>query len=409
MVEQFNVDTGAAGTNYDRSHAFPSKALLALTMGYPVDYDIAATWTPRRSIGFAASTSSRWMACSQSVYGAGTSATDKMQRADAILGTLTTAGALEALLDVTNMSGAPTRFTVDDAFVDAIKVGLAGIGGADIQNVAVGGFDQATGTGDNDITTVGFQPDFVLCISPYCIAPEPDIRTGSAIMVSACDAALNQWVCGTRALDAAGTSDTGRYMRKDQFIGVITTAAGLGTCLVRASLTAMLSNGFRLNYIETDATVRRFGYLAIKGGKWRVGNVRTVNDTSTPIVASPGFKPVVGMLVSTGAVESTDDTPTAHDAVSIGMFTGVAARATYGQLDQDALATTDTSIFQESDETYCRTGISASGVLDSYMDITAVGPKGFDSLMELNHATLADIGYWVAGSNRRGIVGAGMF
>jgi hypothetical protein len=408
-TQYFSWTDAAAATNFPLTTPGVSpKFVIAWTKGLAT-----GRFSHRRSIGFAASPSSRFCTASQSVDDVTTSSGDKAQRTDCVLAGISTAGAIDALLDVTVMAPGVT-FTVDDAMPagTAQDVEVFVGGGTEITNVATGVFDQRTSAGDSDITSVGFQPDFVLLLSSFGIAPEPDIRAGTSTGIGACDAALNQWACGTRAIDELGTSDTGSYMKSGQIIAVPTTAAGIGVCIVRASLTSMLSNGFRLNYAEADATVRRFGYLAIKGGKWRVGGLTTKTALSTDIIVSGlGYRPSGILFVSSCRVESTDDVCTADDQLSIGCIgdsgAGYMLSLNGSTKDTDAQAVTAVSVQLTNSATYTNTH-DTSGVIEGAMIPTLATNDGFINQMSVADTAQNFVGYIACGDPPTGVVGGGL-
>lgn len=406
-LDSFNVTTGAIGTNYARTgQGFTGKAFMGMLNGYTGSADSTARGNARFCFGMATGTAARWNSGFQTEDTVATSNCDKMQRDDSFLSTLDTAGVMSALLDLGAVGTDGPTWTVDDVFPDTPRCHILSLGGIEITNVALGVFDQATATGNSDITTVGFQPDFVQIISCYGTAPEPSVLTGSSFQIAACDAALNQWVMAQRGINASANADTGTYFRSGQVIGVPNSAATITGCLARASITSMLSNGFRLNYAEADAVVRRYGYLAIKGGNWKVGTLTTQTDTVTAIAVSAGFKPSCGLIASIGAAESADDTPGVNIHSSIGMFTSDTHRVVQGVRDTDGSANMEVTITNEEDEVYCHITASA-GTVDGLMDIQTIQPKGFNAIMDDADSSGFIAGYWAAGSKRTGVVGIG--
>jgi hypothetical protein len=404
-----------AGTPYVESiYATMPKFMIAMSMG-DTGGGSGGRQDYRKTVGFATSASSRWSIGIQAVDAAGTSACDKAQRADAVLTKVSAAGAVDARLDLSSFDPAGLTWMVDDAIPSTEVYSSILFTGTEITNVALAAFDQATATGNNDITTVGFQPDLVLILSDYGIAPEPDIRVAASVGFGACDASLNQWAYGSRALDAAATSDTGTYMKSGQVIGVPTASAGIGTCVVRASITSMLSNGFRLNYAEVDATVRRFAYLAVKGGRWKVGSLLSQTDTSTVSTVSLGWRPSGGLLLSAARAESTDDTPTAHDHFSLGFWgsssiskTTEFATSSMAARDEDNQATTQVSVQLGGANSLYLNIDSATGFVNANGVLNSVTPDGFTLKMTDADAAQSFIGYVVGGEPITGVVGGGL-
>lgn len=153
--------------------------------------------------------------------------------------------------------------------------------------VKVGTFTTtASVTGNLDVTNVGFEPSaiFVFMLN----------LTGTDAIAHAHgvgDASLNQW--GVSAVATARASQ-GRTMSKTNIIE--RTGASSGSLVASAALTAMLSNGFRLNVTASTSTIN-WGYVAFhKNVQAKVGFI-TPPGTGANSITGVGFKPN-GMITS---------------------------------------------------------------------------------------------------------------
>jgi hypothetical protein len=80
--------------------------------------------------------------------------------------------------------------------------------------------------------------------------------------------------------------------------------------------------------------------LAIKGGKYSVGDLLTQTDTTTDIVESGfGFQPSVVMTISAGEAATADNTWNINHRLSIGAGTSPSNRLAFGTWDESGVGT----------------------------------------------------------------------
>lgn len=172
-------------------------------------------------------------------------------------------------------------------------------GGADITNVKVGTFNMQTTTGNQDITDVGFEPDFVF----FAGADTADLTNANSDhavwFLGAAKNSAAQNVMTFSSRNALSTTDTGRYQRTDKCIAFFTAGAAItsgGTTEIAAEAdyvgtVATGSKGFRINVTKAPPASRSVIYMAIKGGTWNTGFIAQPTAIGTQSTTGLGHTP----------------------------------------------------------------------------------------------------------------------
>ena len=183
------------------------------------------------------------------------------------------------------------------------------------------------------------------------------------------------WAGGANS--GAGAAQAVSYCRSGECIARLdTTAVALDD---RAEFSSFDANGFTINWLARSTAGRVF-YVALKGVDVVVGSLLTQTDTSTPIAESGfGFAPAAAFFVSAARAESTADTPSNHDQVSIGAAVSASSRSAIATRDQDAALDMIVSSASEFDAVYAN--IDASAVT-GLMDISSFDADGFTGIMD---------------------------
>jgi hypothetical protein len=176
--------------------------------------------------------------------------------------------------------------------------------------------------GTQDFTDPGFEPNVVL-FSSVGLYDTSSIVNHFVRMFGFMDADGNEGVM----LDCCegGGDRVYHYMYDGECVAF--SNDGTSSIKVRAEFSAMLSNGFRLNFLEDSAGSRMVIYLALKLKNYASGNDQ-FETTATTIEVDMGFPPQAVMVVS-GSLTSfnTQDTMTYGTVQqSIGFAEGVSDR-----------------------------------------------------------------------------------
>jgi hypothetical protein len=379
-VGAFNVSTAAAGNTVAVSGVgFQPKVIFFWWSGITGSADAASGGNHKRGFGVAASPTSRWEVDGQAENAQGISDCDSSFRTDACIATRTTTNTTDGLMDLQSMDSDGFTLVIDDAFATDIRVHYLALGGDDITDVATGTLTEPSSTGNQDITSLSFQPNFVLFGSISDASGSPAAQNDSPIMVGAAASSNQRGVLNTGAANGEETMDAKSYLYGGECVGMF--SGTLGSTNGRADLVQFLSNGFRLNWLEVSGTSHIVAFVAIKGGRFRMGGITIPTTSSTQIAVSGlGFSPKATLLLSHGKAQDTQDTVTADDRYIVGAFTGTSERGCQSAFDEDAQASSDIEMMVEHDQCLARllTGASVEGLVD----VQSIDSDGFTLVTE---------------------------
>jgi len=396
-VGSFNTGTGAVSSTVVVSGlSFQPKLVLLWWNGRTDTVDAVGRRDHQRGFGAAVSTTDRRNMTSCSDDTPTTMVTNHAHDDTECVFLTTIADAIDGKLDLQSMDSGGFTLVVDDVFIASYRVHYLALGGDDLTNVEGGNFAKATGTGNQDVTSVSFQPDLVLLFATRqttlagTIAGDSDLMFGAAI--SSSEQAV--WLAGSN--DAANTSVCKSYCLAGECAAFM--AAAMTSTTDRGTFVAMLSNGFRINWTENAGAAQIIQYIAIKGPSVQIGDLLTMTDTTTDIVESGfGFAPVAAMFISHGKVASTSDTVQADDYLSMGAFSSTTARAAMGTMDDDAAGTAVVGTAVEHDEVYVHMPNTAATV-DGLMDIKTIDSDGFTCIMDTADVAQSFVWYFALGN-----------
>jgi len=301
------------------------------------------------------------------------------------------------------------RLIVDpnmDEFFDsgAVRVHYLALGGSDLANIVTGEFTEPGATGNQDVTSLGFQPDAVILFSGMISSAAPAQGDDSTLTVgfAAGSGNPNDVVLAGASNNGADPMQTVSYSLGGESIALFDAAiAGPNG---RAEVDAWLSNGFSLNWIERAAS-RRIFYVALQGGRHAVGDLLTSTSTTQFSETGLSFSPLAGLFMSHNKAQSTADAAQDHDEWSMGGVTTAATRRASCLLDQDNLATSSVGTAVEHDELYCNVG--TSNTIEGLMDVVSVNSDGWTFVMDDADPAQSFVGYWAMAAGPA--TGASMF
>ena len=380
FVGSFNTGTGAATTTVVVTGVgFVPKSIIFWWSGRSESTDTIGRASHVRGFGVANSATDRRAIVNKVVDAAANADTQRAHDNAACILSVSVAAAIDGQIDLQSMDADGFTLVVDDAMPLDLRVNFMALGGDSLTNVQSGQFQAATVTGNQDITGVGFQPDFVMVFGiEYATAP-PSATGYAPFLIGAAVSSSQQGILVTASEDTVSTMDTFSYCTDDEFIA--NSSAEDTSIETRADFVSFLSDGFRINWIEIIAGARYHHYLALKGGNYVVGNLLTQTDTVTDIVESGfGFQPSGAMFFSAGVAKSTNDVSSNNDRVSIGAFSGVSTRGAQGTLDEYNLTDSEVTTAIEFDEVYVN--IKTDSTIDGLMDVKSIDSDGFTMIMD---------------------------
>jgi hypothetical protein len=403
-----SVNTGAVTTNYSVTGVSPSdgtwKAVLLWWSGRADVADAAGEQDIQPGFGAAVSSTGRWTATGQSDHSPTTTATDRYQSDAACVAVLDINGAVVGLADFVSFNSDGFTLVVDDQFPALVRVSYMLLGGTDLSDAAVGQFQLSAGTGLFDaVTSLGFQPDCAFFGSVVNGSSPPAATTENVLSIGAAISSAAQAVLSFRSDNGVGTSASRAYCRA----GEIIAQPQSGGVNPRVSFDSFLSNGFKLNQLESGGT-QYVSYLALKGGTYKLGDFLTQTNT-TAFTEATGLSaaPKGAMFFSACRAQDASDTSTTQATMSIGAATSGSSRN--AQAIQDKTASNNADCFSaiEHDAIYINPDVGTTQAIEGICDLNSFDANG-DMTLQMDDADPAQSFVWyVAFGDRPILTGAG--
>ena len=291
-----------------------------------------------------------------------------------------------------NSDGFTINWAVSEATADIIN--YIAIGGPDVTNVKAGTFTLAASTGIQNITGVGFQPDFAIFLWGFTEAVDT-ASAGLEMGMGFADYSNNQGSILNCVKDGDAKNST-KYslQRTDNAILLSSTACAIDAL---AAFNGFTSDGFSLNVSDAPAAATPIFYLAIKGGSHAVGNFLQPTATGVQTISGTGFQPNLVVLFSHNQVAGT--ALAAPSTFSIGAANATTSRAAvWGQSknvdpSNAAVYTDNTKII------IMRTlsGTGGAGTINAQADFNGFTSDGFQLNWTTVDTTQRQIIYWAFG------------
>lgn len=379
-IGTFGTTTGVITTTIPVTGVgFSPKAILFWHTGRTELVDTVSTLTVRRGFGFAVSASDRRAITNFSLTASNPTDTASRQTPNACVSILLDAATVDGELDFVSMDADGFTLIVDNQFSQDYQISYLAIGGDDVVNAVTGQFTAPTVAGTYSLTSLAFQPDCVFFLSSNQATTPPVTGVDSRMSFGCAVDGGGQAVWSGGANDAVTPAQTIAYCKSGECIAMPSTT--LTVIDVRAAFVQSTPTGFDLNFTEANATAPYVFYMALKGGNYTVGSLTTQTDTVTPITISGlDYTPLAGIIVSANRAESTADTPTDNNSMSVGLFTGSADRVVQAVLDEDGGAASEGNSAIEYDAVYAN--VSSAAAIQGLMDVTSVYDGGVAFIMD---------------------------
>lgn len=288
-----------------------------------------------------------------------------------LTGTLTTQDG-KATFSSFNSDGMVINWS--DAPAAAFKFHVLYLGGTDLTNVNVDTFQDAAATGNQDITTVGFQPDLVVHFG-WVGNTINTATTALEIIFGAADSTGNQWAQSICVENGRTTMDNWQAYSHTKF-GIIQTATTGAVGSNTFSFSSMLSNGFRINNDDANGG-NNFFYLALKGGSYVVGNNTEPGSTGDQTITTN--KDTKGVMIF-GLDTGTAGTEQVDTMMTVGAGTSSSNMATVVLHDVDAGGDSVCVSRYETDSIYLNITANAtagSSTVDDEAALSSLSSTGF--------------------------------
>lgn len=268
------------------------------------------------------------------------------------------------------------------------------LGGTDITNVSTGSFAANASTGNQAVTGLGFQPDIVMLFMTLQTAAgqaNNNSQYSFGFMHSS-----GQWALGGKAQNAQATMNTSRFFQNNRCVCVQATASN--TLVWEGSYVSMDSDGFTINIDVTDGSAFLIGYMAIKGGQWKVGTETQKTSTGTKATTGVGFTPSAVLF---GSVCDTQTAGTADNYRTVfGVSTGSGNNTALFAGDQDAaLNAVASTIMRANKCVVMGTENGATPTTNAEAAMSSLDSDGFTLDWTTADATARVFGYVACGAN----------
>lgn len=209
--------------------------------------------------------------------------------------------AAEADMQTFDSTGFTIKWTTNDSTASIIH--YIALGGSDLTNSFASSFTANTVTGNQAVTGVGFQPNFVMFMQARSTSD-----TGTATHINmGLGFAESSTERGAVAVYSRDGSDSNkfRYQRTDRVI--LQYSEPSGTIDAEADFVSMDAGGFTINWIDPPSSADFVYYLALKGGLYDVGKFdkTTVSAPAAQSVTGVGFQPKALILSSFNNIAAT--------------------------------------------------------------------------------------------------------
>jgi hypothetical protein len=287
-------------------------------------------------------------------------------------------------------------FTINWAVSEASAhiINYIAIGGPDVTNVKAGTFTLAAATGIQNITGVGFQPDFAMFLWGFTETLD-SLATGLEMGMGFADYSNNQGSILNCVVDAQTSNATKFSQQRTDNVILLSDLTCVQDAL--AAFNGFTADGFQLNVTDAPAEATPIFYLAIKGGSHAVGNFLQPTATGVQTISGTGFQPNLVVLFSHNQAAGT--TLTAPSTFSIGAANATTSRVgVWGQSrnvdpSQTAVYTDNTKII------IMRTlsGTGGTGTINAQADFASFTSNGFQLNWTTVDTTQREIIYWAFG------------
>jgi hypothetical protein len=264
-------------------------------------------------------------------------------------------------------------FTVNWTTADATAriINYLALGGDDLTDVITGNDVRPAADGDQAITGLGFQPDYLMIFSASASGANPNlVSANSSGSIGGASATDEVGYSGHRMRDGQATSDTARRQRTNEVFAFPANSGTFG----KATLKSFDADGFTLNWVVDAGSQGYFYWLAMKGPQFKVGNFTQKTSTGSQATTGVGFTPKV--LVVTSFNNVADLFSIATQRMSIGMATGSSEEACiwYGDRDAEADTIADSDLDRAATIKMMTEG---TPTIDAEADLTSFDGDGF--------------------------------
>lgn len=379
-VGAFSTGTGSA--DVEVTVGFQPKAIIFWWGGRTDLVDAVGQRNIDYGFGFATSATSRVCFAAHCEDDQTNTATARAPRNDSCVNTVDSSQSVDGIADLKSMEPDGFIIAIDDPFSYDLRVHYLALGGDSITD-AVCGTDSLS-FNDTTISGVGFQPDLMFIGTNG--ETSWNQRAGGAWLGLGAGISSTQRATLTGATgNGESSSDAVSYCIDIEFI----SKCRGGVVNFRQGFSAMNSDGCTTTHIEAPGP-RLVGYLALKGGDYKIGSLLTRDDGEDISVSGLASKPSAAFFASHTRAESTQDSADTHFKQSLGAFSSLTDRGVQS-INDEQINPTDCYSAIEYDEVYAN--IDNAGAIQGLMDVKSIESDGFTCVMDDTDPSAALVWY----------------
>lgn len=254
-------------------------------------------------------------------------------------------------------------------------------------------FAASGSTGNQAITSPGFQPDLLLMFG------NRRSTTGNAhalMNLGAAKSATERFACSWMSEDNQSVaSDSERNIKTDEVISAVGSVGGI---VAEADLASMDASGFTINWSNADSLT--YNFLTLAGIERAVGTFTLTTGTGNQTVNGLGFTPKAVIFFS--ACRDTTTGAQADGMLMVGFSDGtndhcvaVQSEDNQGSNDSDKVAVSDA----------CIIGLTIAGAVDFEASMSSFASGEFTINKSNGPASNTTIGYIALGGDITALVG----
>ena len=379
-VGSFNTGTGAISSTVVVSGlGFQPKCIYFWYSGRTESVDTVGPQDCVVGGGAAISATERGCNAASSGDALASSNTARIKRNDGCIVSLNPSGVTTGRMDFVSMDADGFTLEVDEVFSNSMRVSFLALGGDSLTDQNISQFESAAAVGNVDYA-VGFQPSAVI-FGSVGIAGLATLGSTSEFRRSfgAATGSSEQGVASSSAEDGVATMNADHYAFSGECL--VPHMAASGAPGARAEFVQFLGTGFRLNWLEINATLRAWFALSLEGLSAKVGNLLTETDTVTPIVVTGlGFRPAAVLFWSSMSPENVQDAQGNHALFTQGGASGPSEQISQAARSENGVADSNVATAIDFGNVYLNIN-PTSDSLDGAMALQSLDADGFTAIM----------------------------
>lgn len=276
------------------------------------------------------------------------------------------------------------------------KYNYLALGGSDITNVMSGNFAANTSTGNQAVTGVGFQPDIVFFffgLNTTSVATNANTCFGVGVARSSSE----RWAASVGLQHNVATMNNRHAFYNNACL--VQPQAGANNIEALADFVSMDADGFTINWSDAPGQADLVGYLAIKGGQWKVGTESQKTTTGTKTTTGLGIAPQGVLFASNCDTAANSNSITDNARMMMGVSTGASNNTALWTGDQDNVADANTSTIMSANKALIMaTENGATPTTNAEAAISSLDSDGFTLDWTTADGTEREFGYVAFGS-----------